>query len=129
MTEKMYRKRTPGVRIYPFEPDMACKTLPGEKKPIYYIRTREGLRLIDESMYVADKGNGYTHPMAPNVFENNYVQVDDSICSDIRQEINKLEDIIDAGFVEDVDDFHKCLDTLHTKLGILEKLIGVANGS
>jgi len=68
-----YRKVGPKVRIKRFEPSMADKVVKGDTKDIYYIKTREGYRLVDEGMYVADKGRGYKHPMSAEVYRSLYV--------------------------------------------------------
>lgn len=75
MSDLFIKKRLP-VHIVKFEPHMADEVRGTEESPIYYIRTREGMRIIDESMYIATKSDSYRHPMAPEVFNNNYEPYD-----------------------------------------------------
>lgn len=74
MSDLYIKKRKP-VFIKKFTPDMADLTKADEDSQfsIHYIRTHEGLRMIDTTMYVAIKSPKYRHPMAPEVFNDKYV--------------------------------------------------------
>lgn len=67
-----FKKIWKPVHIVKFEKEMADVVKGDKECPIYYIRTREGLRMIDETMYIATKSDSYRHPMSKEVFEREY---------------------------------------------------------
>lgn len=121
----MYLRILKPVRIVPFTPDMADHVDNDGNVPIYYIQTREGRRMIDPSMYVADKGNGYTHPMAAEVFENDYRPYPE--IEPIAYAIGQLSELLMLAGPSSQPLLNEKLEALNETLSRALKLYGVRN--
>lgn len=111
----LYIKITEPVKIVPFTPDMADDVRGSAEHPIYYIQTREGLRMIDETMFVAiKKGGKYVHPMMSNVFQKDYRELPEE-CP-IESMRRTIESRLQDGYVK-----HRLLK----KLALIEQTYGV----
>ncbi len=75
--DQLFVRRPRAIRVFPFTEDMADSKLLNEDgtAAICYIHTREGRRIIDESMMVARKSDTYRHPMDPQVLDREYVSL------------------------------------------------------
>lgn len=90
---KQYIKVKGPIQVEQFHPDMAVRALKGEEgKEFYFIRTCEGYRMADESMFVAHKANGYSHPMSPDILQKHFREYPGYDCAmAVQQEIEKVK--------------------------------------
>lgn len=73
--DRLFVRRPRAIRITPFTPDRADKIDDQGERPIYFIKTREGLRHITTDMLIAEKSDTYRHPMDAKVFQREYVNI------------------------------------------------------
>lgn len=134
MSDNIYRKKSIPVRIERFTPEMADKVFSSDGTKLYYIQTHEGMRLIDESMYVAEKPNNYRHPMSPEVFREDYYHCPNGqtaasqMSSRIRRTADQLtaisDEIKDSGIDRDV-----LVELLRMKADLLREVAAVGENS
>ena len=90
--DQLFVRRPRAIRVFPFTEDMADSKLLNEDgtAAICYIHTREGKRIIDESMMMAIKSDSYRHPMDPQVLSHEYVSLaayDSAFACELKDQI------------------------------------------
>lgn len=75
--DQLFVRRPRAVHIQPFTTDMADEVVQDANGHpfIFYIKTREGRRLINPSMMIATKSDEYRHPMDRDVFSRDYISL------------------------------------------------------
>ncbi|BBI61724.1 hypothetical protein HSBAA_30300 [Vreelandella sulfidaeris] len=81
-----------------------------EQQPIYYIKTREGKRHITAGMLIAEKSETYRHPMDPDVFAREYINLlgyESAFAAELKDQIaQQLRRALDS------DDLHAEIDRI-----------------
>jgi len=73
--DQLFVRRPRAVHIEPFTVNKADEVIRDSAGHpiIFYIKTREGRRLINPGMMIATKTDDYRHPMDADVFNRDYV--------------------------------------------------------
>lgn len=89
--DHLFVRRPRAIRVTPFTADKADFVMQSEgRNPVYYIHTREGRRHISEDMLIAEKSESYRHPMDPQIFQREYVNIlayDSALATEIKVQI------------------------------------------
>lgn len=88
--DNLFVRRPRAIRVTPFTPDRADKIDTQGERPLYFIKTREGLRYITTNMLIAEKSQDYRHPMDADVFQREYVNIlayDNAFAAELKHRI------------------------------------------